>query len=161
MASHTLARRLARFESLHDLVTFLAMATWIALLPLLQRSLSLPKLLALLTPLASPKLADDPTEPFKLQRYVDWLLRTRIGVYHPNCLKRTLVLYRFLRKADYEVTFCLGVRKADASQGVNSTGSVSGHAWLTQDGEPFLEHDPGGIERFTLTFRYPEGVDSP
>ena len=155
MVTQTLTRRLAHFQPIHDVSTFLAMAAWIALLPLLQRCLSLPKLLALLTPQAGSK-PTDPVAPFKLQRHVDRLLRTRIGPYQPNCLKRSLVLYRFLRKAGYEVTLCLGVQKADACPTADTTGSFSGHAWLTQSGEPFLESNPAGLERFAVTFRYPE-----
>ena len=52
-------------------------------------------------------------------------------VVSPNCLERSLLLYRFLSEAGAEVALVMGMRHEGAT--------VAGHAWLELNGRPFAD----------------------
>jgi hypothetical protein len=64
-------------------------------------------------------------------------------MFQRSCLKRCLVVYRFLRLAGEPVNFFLGVRKEG--------GRLTGHSWLEVGGEPVFEEP----ERYRVTYSYP------
>ena len=94
-----------------------------AFLPARIRRRSLPDLLKALTPRgpARHRLPD----PARMVRLTDRLLRRRIGPLQPNCLERSLLLYRELRRAGEPVDFCLGVRRRRPGQddGIRAGGT--------------------------------------
>jgi hypothetical protein len=66
-----------------------------------------------------------------------------------------LVLYHFLRKYGIEVHICLGVKKGESLGEVDSEKILQGHAWLTYDGNIFLEKNSLGTHTFKTTFCFP------
>ena len=70
------------------------------------------------------------------------------------CLRRSLTRYHFLRRSGIPVTLRFGARfihgKADRD--------VTGHAWLTLNGEPYYE-DGENWRGFTVMLSYPQGDD--
>jgi hypothetical protein len=80
-------------------------------------------------------------------RYTDALLWRLHFPLPGTCLPRSLVLYYFATRLGYTVKFCCGVQRGD--------GTLKGHAWLTRDGNAFLEpEDPE--KQFVVTFSFPE-----
>lgn len=92
----------------------------------------LPQALRWITPQRSSSRA---LPPDRVLHLVDLLLDRSLFGIRATCLLRSLVLYRFLRETGLDVRLHLGV--------ASDHGSLSGHAWLTQDGHPWLERtDP-------------------
>lgn len=109
------------------------------------RWLPLPKLLNLLTPSRSSR-----TKNLQIiQRaasYTDLILRWFPYNTKGNCLPRSLILFVFATRYGYPVKFHCGIRRGE-------TG-LDGHAWLTFNGEVFLEstrQSMGMVE----TYSYP------
>jgi hypothetical protein len=75
------------------------------------------------------------------------LIWRNIPILKGACLKRSLILYRFLRKEGLQVVINIGVAKED--------GDLIGHSWLTLDGIPYYETREHA-ERFNTVLRYPE-----
>jgi hypothetical protein len=118
------------------------------------RWLSVPRLLRLLTPKTAPQHAD-PEFAAKVARYTDALQRRGAWIYRPNCLRRSLVLYRLLRRAGINVQICLGVRRADATAAQDISGGLEGHAWLVYQDMPFLERQQALPQSYRTTYRFP------
>ena len=98
--------------------------------------------------------------------FVDSLLRYRVFQRYGKCLLRSLILFRFLRSQGWPVEIHFGVRKTGepaetlAGNGAASNIDITGHSWLTLDGEPFLEN-PEQATGFSTTYRFPNGSGSP
>jgi hypothetical protein len=72
--------------------------------------------------------------------------RSPLGV----CLRRSLVRYHFLRRAGIPLVINFGAR----FMGGVADRQVTGHAWVTLDGQPYFE---GGenYQGFTVMLKYP------
>ena len=98
---------------------------WMCALPLLKRTLPLPRLVRLMwVPARIPER--DPKREERTIRIVARLSRASGG----NCLARSLVLYRYLSRADAGPRLVVGMAKPD---------EFLGHVWVTVDGRPLLE----------------------
>jgi hypothetical protein len=152
-----LSRIRSHFDSPLDVLWFAQIAVLITVLPVMLRTMSLPSVLRRLTPRHSPRVGYVPDKE-KIARYTDWILRHRLGGYQPNCLKRSLVLYHFLRKSGLEVDIHLGLRRLNDRFAIElnqQSIDFQGHAWLTANGHVLLErHDPIQTP-FQETYRYP------
>ena len=72
------------------------------------------------------------------------------GLFKPqHCWNRTLLLYKFLKSAGYDVIIYTGIRK-DA---IDKT-SITGHSWVTIGGEVFDDKKDVAHEHY-ITFHYP------
>jgi hypothetical protein len=80
-------------------------------------------------------------------RYIDFLIWRNIPILKGACLKRSIVLYYFLRKEGLKVVINIGVAKEE--------GDLIGHSWLTLDDTPCYETREHA-ERFNVVLRYPE-----
>jgi hypothetical protein len=129
----------------------------ITLLPIMVKYLSIPTLLKALTPgnnKSGQNLSVDSLIE-KIVKYTDYILGYNRLVYKNTCLKRSLVLYHFLRKYGIEVHICLGVKKGESLGEIDSEKILQGHAWLTYDGNIFLEKNFLGTHNFKTTFCFP------
>jgi hypothetical protein len=72
--------------------------------------------------------------------------RSPLGV----CLRRSLVRYHFLRRAGVPLVVNFGARFKDKSP----DRDVTGHAWVTLDGQPYYE-DGENYRGFTVMLQYP------
>ncbi|MCB9686656.1 MAG: lasso peptide biosynthesis protein [Alphaproteobacteria bacterium] len=83
-------------------------------------------------------------DPVRMARITDRVLSLDLGPLRPNCVLRSLVLYRYLPRDRTVLRFGLrpGVRPAD------------GHAWIERDDQPFAEPtDPRPI--YDVTWSWP------
>jgi len=108
--------------------------------------LSLPRLLSLLDPSHPP----EPASAFGPLRHQVWLVdrlfNRRWGFRRQSCLRRSLVLFRSLRRAGYPVTIVFGVSLTDHV--------LEGHAWLELDQHPIAEPS-GKVNRYRAIYHYP------
>ena len=119
------------------------MAAMVGALAVLQRTVSLPRLVRFFD-VRRPR-PEGRLPPKRLAWLAGGLLRRIFG--QDFCMPRSLVLFHFMRKWAYPVRLHFGVAK----QGDH----LKGHAWVTLDGEPFAEHgDPR--ETFKTTYTYPD-----
>ena len=112
-----------------DLLLLVRLLAWAAALPILKRTRSVTRLVALMTPTASQR-ANARTErtAITLSRWI-----YRAPFVPDNCLERSLLAYRYLVRDSREHRLYLGIRADE--------GSHPGHAWLTVDGVPVHEPD--------------------
>ena len=67
------------------------------------------------------------------------------------CLRRSLVRYHYLRQVNVPVVVQFGAKL----QGARARRNLTGHAWLTLNGQPY--HELGeNWQGFTVMYRYPE-----
>jgi hypothetical protein len=147
------ARRLrAHLASPGDLWLLLRILALATVLPLLLRTLSLPRLLRWLTPSPVRPGAKAP-QPQRIARLVQRVLGLNRWVYRPNCLKRSLLLFHFLRRGGQDVRLHIGVRSPGP---LHAGAALDGHAWLELAGAPYLEPQAAAIGSYRVTYRYPE-----
>ncbi len=129
-----------------EAMTVIYIAAFLLALPILQRWLSLPNLMALF---ARRMLSGHLTsmEPERLWTLTQGLLKRRIGSFRPNCVKRSLVLFHLLHAWGYPVRVIFGVEK--------KAGVLAGHCWIEIDGQPLAEPDDPHLV-FATTYRFPE-----
>jgi hypothetical protein len=145
------------FRSPGDLWLFMRIFGLITLLPVLVKYQSIPALLKTLTPGGNNSGQNQDVDFLieKIVKYTDYILGYNWLFYKNTCLKRSLVLYHFLRKHGIEVHICLGVKKGESLGEVDSEKILQGHAWLTYDGNIFLEKNSLGAHTFKTTFCFP------
>lgn len=98
---------------------------WMGVLPLLKRALPLTRLTRFmwLSPRASERHAEREQRTIQVVARVS---RSSGG----NCLERSLILYRFLSRANADPCLVVGMARPD---------EYLGHVWVTVDGRPLLE----------------------
>jgi hypothetical protein len=144
----------ANLSSFEEVGLFVEIFFLVTILPLLIKLLSIPNLMKILTPrdLRVYKNLDSEKTKDKVVKFTDYILSLNLWMYRTTCLKRSLVLYHFLRKMGMDVHICFGVRFPD---GV-SREKLEGHAWLLYNGDIFLERDIEMTKTYKLTYRFPE-----
>jgi len=99
------------------------MLFWASLLPLLKRTLPLPRLVSIMVP-RRRRRGPDPVREEVVVTVARWIYRTR--ALRDNCLERSLLTYRYLPAGDDDALLVLGMRSGD--------DGPPGHAWLTVHG---------------------------
>ncbi len=122
-------------------------AAWSFVVPFLLKYLSMDKLMKVLTPRKPKSIEADMETARLLNVYVSQSLRVRPENRGKMCLKRSLVLYRFLRMYNIPARLMVGVRKEQ--------GELTGHSWIEIHGRHF--QDPLEDVKYSVTFSYPEG----
>ncbi|RMF95332.1 MAG: lasso peptide biosynthesis B2 protein [Candidatus Schekmanbacteria bacterium] len=115
------------------------------ILPLLLKVLSLPSVMKILTPSKNRRH----WRQWKVDIIVkgtDKILGIGFFIYHPTCLKKSLILYHFLRKEGMDVAIHFGVRKRN--------GTLDGHSWLTKKGKRVYDNLES-VDDFFVTYSYP------
>jgi Transglutaminase-like superfamily len=107
----------------------------------------LPKALAAQTPAGTDLAMPPDTVRLLADAAALFERRSPLGV----CLRRSLLRYHFLRRAGLPLVLNFGARfKAGVAD-----RQVTGHAWVTLDGEPYYE-DGDNYQGFTVMLRYPK-----
>lgn len=123
------------------------MLTFSRMLPA-QFNQPLPHMMAQLTPSVTSDLHQ--LNPDDIRHLADavaaWHLRSPLGI----CLRRSLLRYHFLRRANLPVTIVFGARLKGEHEG----GGIGGHAWLTLNGSPYYENAQD-YTGFVEMYRYP------
>ena len=134
-------------------ILFIRIGLWVYIVPLLYKILSLPVLMKLLTP---QKETVDKLTPELLSKceiihkYCTRILREDPDNMGKMCLRRSLVVYRFLRLYGVPAVFYVGVRK-------EGEGLV-GHAWIEINDEHFMNRE--SHVKYFVTFSYPEKLNN-
>ena len=127
--SHRGARLREVLGSPADLLLLVRLLAWAAALPILKRTRSVSRLVALMTPSTSQR------SNARIERNAVTLSRWiyRAPLVPDNCLERSLLAYRYLVRDSREHRLYLGIRADE--------GGYPGHAWLTVDDVPVHEPD--------------------
>lgn len=115
-------------------------------LPVLLRFFSLPSVMKYLTP---EKSEENPLQ-WKINlivNAVNKILGIGFFIFHPTCLKKSLILYHFLRKAGMNVVIHFGVKKNGCA--------LDGHSWITKNGERLYDNLET-VDDFSITYSYPQ-----
>lgn len=150
------------FSSFEDIWLFTQIFFLITALPAMVRFLSLLKLMNVFTPrnvkgyqnLKMEKSRD------KIVKFTDYILSRNFLIYKTTCLKRSLVLYHFLRKMGINVHICFGVRYRynEKLPGREAKKGLEGHAWLLYKGGIILERNVDITETYTMTYCFPDKI---
>ena len=115
---------------------------WMSVLPVLKRLMPLPRLVRLmwLPARASERHLDGER---RTTRVVSRLSRASGG----NCLERSLILYRYLARANADPNLVVGMGKSD---------EFLGHVWVIVDGQPLFE-SPETLRTYAEVVRFGVG----
>lgn len=133
----------------------------LAILPVLIRFMPLPVLLEWLTPSEPSKrfCIGKVPEPERIVAITDWLLGQPNESRRPSCMKRSLALYRQLRRGGQPVELCLGVRRDSANTAEpTSKAMLHGHAWLARGDEVLYEGSSKVLTVYAETYRFPPRI---
>lgn len=119
--------------------------------------MSLPKLMNVLTPQGPKPHKDMDRERLegKIVKYTDYILDHNFWIYRRTCLKRSLVLYHFLRRCGIDVHVCFGVRYNENMPNKKEGKNLEGHAWLLYKENIFLEKKADLTRTYRITYSFP------
>lgn len=145
------------FTSFEELRLFFNIFMLLTILPLFIKVFSIPRLMYIITPNGKKKYGNMSIEKLKrkLVKYTDYILGLNIFIYKPKCLKRSIVLYRYLRGAGLDVKICFGVRINKEKTEPFPAERLEGHAWLEYRGDIFLEKDREMAKTYKMTYCFP------
>ncbi|MDZ7859133.1 MAG: lasso peptide biosynthesis B2 protein [Candidatus Krumholzibacteriota bacterium] len=134
-------------SSSRESILVLHIFSFMLILPFMIKIFKIHKLVSIIT----PGKTHYPDNSLTLERVIYLcrriqLILTKIGIKY-SCLKRSLLLFRFLRYYGQPVIINFGVKWED--------GNLTGHSWLSLNGKPYMEPD-GKVEEFSLFFSIPE-----
>jgi hypothetical protein len=146
------------FASFQEVWLFTQIFLLVTALPIMLRLLSLPKLMNLITPqdMTCHKDMDLDRLKDKVAKFTDYVLSQNFWIYKHSCLKRSLVLYHFLRRLGIKVHICFGVKynQSFPEKGVNK--KIEGHSWLVYKGKMFLENKANITRTYKITYSFPD-----
>jgi hypothetical protein len=116
---------------------------WLCVLPVLKRTLPLERLIRLMWRAPPRGSTRDRGREQRTIRIVSRLSRTSGG----NCLERSLVLYRYLARANADPHLVVGMARPD---------EYLGHVWVTVDGRALLE-TPETLRGYTELVKFRAG----
>ena len=146
------------FSSFGEIWLFIQIFCLIVILPLILRSLTFTTLLKVLTP--KKKRTDKILDPDKAKdtivKFADYILSRNFWIDRNTCLKRSLVLYHFLRRIGMNVHVCIGVRYYNSPKTDDMLRKLEGHAWLSYKEKPYLEKEISEITTFKTAYCFPD-----
>jgi len=145
------------FGSFKDIWLFIRIFLLITLLPAMLRLFSLPMLMKMLTPRDLRVCKDQDSESRdKIVKFADYLLNRNFWIFRSTCLKRSLILYHFLRKLGINLHVCFGVKYNGKLPDRKTQKKLEGHAWLFYNGNIFLERNAEVTKTYKLTYCFPD-----
>jgi hypothetical protein len=157
----TIRKIRSNFNSLEEIILFVQVFLLVTILPFLIKALTIQRLMKVLTPrdLNSYENLNLEKSKDKIVKFTNYILNRNFWIYKSTCLKRSLVLYRLLRKSGSDVHVCFGVRYGDKLPGREASKKLEGHAWLLHNGEIFLERNIEETKTYKVTYCFPERKD--
>ena len=139
-------RRLKEFWGLvgspSGLWLFMRVGIWIALVSLLLRMVSLPGLMRILMP---KQISRRKWPSSKIVNFASFWLGRERAFYQRSCLKRSLVLFRYLNMQSDPAQFIIGVRKEG--------GELRGHSWIMIQDKPLFDDED---MNYKIIYSFPE-----
>lgn len=144
----------ANFNSFQEIWLFVHIFCSLLVLPVMIRLFSISSLMTIITPRRLNRRQNREVEKLKAKavKFTDYLLGWHPPGCKNTCLKRTVVLYYFLRKWGMDVQVCLGVRYAAHKE-------FDAHAWLLYHGDIFLERNSGMTRTYQITYCFPDKME--
>lgn len=144
------------FHSFKDVWLFMSIFFWATLLPVVIKFLSLPRTMHIITSSKThKKIKNMNSTQEKVVRYTDYILNLNVWIWRTTCLKRSLLLYRFLNKIGMNVQVCFGVKYNKSLTSNKQNRNLDGHAWLLLNGGIFLERNIEIVGRYKMTYCFP------
>ncbi len=140
------------FSKIQDIILWGRIFALICQLPLLFRLFSIQSLLKLLT----PKNTNSTVNPNRQERIIKWtdtILGWNFFIFSTSCLKRSLVLYHFLKASGLPLQINFGVRKSAKAAG-EPWPLLDGHGWLSLSGQTYSEKNEP-LDTFKLIYSFP------
>jgi hypothetical protein len=123
----------------------LRICVWIAIFSLAVKVFSLPRALRLVSVSPAAGHLANAEQRQDLVSATDALLGLELLCFKPICWKRAAILHRYLGLNGINTTINFGLRKG-------TTGPLSGHAWLENDGQPIFETE---TPDYAVTYVFP------
>ena len=151
----------SNFSPIQDLWIFVHILFLITILPLLLRFMSLSRLLAFLTSNDVNVCRNSDMEKVqdRIVKYTDYILSRNFWIYRHSCLKRSLVLYHFLRKSGINVSIRVGVRYVGTLP-YGEDKKLEGHAWLVCGDEYYLENNIEEAKTCKVIYCFPVDMEN-
>ena len=128
-----------------NVILFLRISYYVLITPFLIHTKKLTDLCEAFT----PKKSNTKYKNEDIIRYTAFLVNLRIPTFRNLCLKKCLILYKFLRENGLDVSINIGVT-------TSAGNTVAGHSWLTLKGKPFyLIEDEKNPRKFELLYVFP------
>jgi hypothetical protein len=121
---------------------FMRVGVWIAVVTLLLRLVSMPRLMKILMP---RKISQKKWPRSKIVNFASFWLGRERAFFQRSCLKRSLVLFRYLNMQSEPARFIIGVRK--------NQGELAGHSWIMIEGKPLFDDED---MNYKVIFSFPE-----
>lgn len=125
------------------------------------RFFSIPGLMRIITPRDLEVYQNQEREKLKdkVVKFTDYILGRNFLKCKNTCLKRSVVLYYFLRKLGINVHICFGVRYKEKLCDRVAKNKLEGHAWLLYDGNIFLERNTEITKTYQMTYCFPNKME--
>lgn len=144
------------FHSFKDIWLFICIFFWATVLPFIVKFLPFHRTMQMITPLKISRYRKNKkSTQEKIVLYTDYILSLNVWIWRKTCLKRSLLLYRFLNKIGMDIQVCFGVKFDKSMTSKNKNENVGGHAWLLLNGEIFLERNIEMVREFRMTYCFP------
>ena len=144
------------FHSFKDVRLFICIFFWATLLPFIIKFLPLPEAMQIFAPSKTQRnIKNKHSAQEKIVRYTDYILNLNVWIWRTTCLKRSLLLYRFLNKIGIKAQVCFGVKFNNNTISKDKSNNLDGHAWLLLNGEIFLERNIEMTKEFKMTYCFP------
>ena len=135
---------------------FIRIFFWATLLPIIVKFLPLPRTMQMMTPSkTNGYIKNQNGVQEKIIRYTDYILNLNVWIWRTTCLKRSLLLYRFLNKFGVKVQICFGVKFNQNMISKDKSKHLDGHAWLLLNNEIFLERNIEMVSEYKITYCFP------
>jgi hypothetical protein len=146
------------FSSFKEIWLFTQIFFLATVLPIMLRFISLSKVMNVLTPkdLKFHKGLNLERSKDKIVKFTDYVLSHNFWIYKPTCLKRSLILYHFLRRLGINVYVCFGVRYSESVPDKGIEKNLEGHAWLLYKGNIYLEKKVDITRTYRITYSFPD-----
>ncbi len=145
------------FHSFKDIWLFICIFFWATLLPVLIKFLPLSRTMQMITPSETHRFTakNKKSTKDKIVKYTEYILNLNLWIWKTTCLKRSLLLYRFLNKIGINVQVCFGVKFNKNIISKDRNKNLDGHAWLLLNGGIFLERDIEMVRGYKMTYCFP------
>jgi len=149
----------ANFNSFEEIWLFTQIFLLVTVLPFLLKCFSLPRVMKMLAPGDLKVYKDLEKSKNQVVKFTDYILKHNLWIDKNTCLKRSLVLYHFLRKLGINVHICFGVRYNERLSDREAKKKLEGHAWLLYHGDIFLERNAEVTKTYTMTYCFPDKIE--
>ena len=151
----------AHFSSFEEIWLFTQIFLLVTVLPFLLKFMSLPRVMKMLAPrrLKACQHLDMEKSKDKIVKFTDYILKHNFWTNKNTCLRRSLVLYHFLRKLGINVHICFGVSYNEKLSDREAKKKLEGHAWLLYHGDIFLERNAEITKTYKQTYCFPDKME--